>query len=150
MKKEIKTYCSPALGCMVGSANQVLLTELEKALKEEKLHLSSMEYLVLRALYSKDGIQQCEIAEMVGRHKAGICRCISGLVKKDLVYTEPVSYKCLKIYLTDEARLLQSRVMKVANDRHHALLNIISAEDLEIFNKVLETIIKQNKKGNIK
>ncbi|MDE7092856.1 MAG: MarR family transcriptional regulator, partial [Muribaculaceae bacterium] len=99
MKTENKTYQSPALGCMLGSANQILLGELEKALKEANLDLTTVDYLVLRALYSKDGIQQCEIADMVGRDKAGICRCVTGLVKKGLVRTEPISYKCLKVYL---------------------------------------------------
>ncbi|MDE7156273.1 MAG: MarR family winged helix-turn-helix transcriptional regulator [Muribaculaceae bacterium] len=141
MKTEKKTYQSPALGCMLGSANQILLVELERALKEAKLSLTTVEYLVLRALYSKDGIRQCEIGDMVGRDKAGICRCVTGLIKKGLVITEPVSYKCLKVYLTDKARLIQPKVMQVAESRHQGLVDLLTPEELNVFNKVLEKII---------
>ena len=142
MKTENKTYGSPALGCLLGSANQVLLGELEKALKKANLPLTTTEYLVLRALYSKEGIQQCEIADMVGRDKAGICRCVAGLAKKNFVRTETISYKCLKVYLTTDARAIQQQVMLVAEIRHKALADLVSADDLDVFKNVLETIIR--------
>lgn len=142
MKTENSIYQAPALGCIIGSVNQILLGELEKTLKEAKLPVTTAEYLVLRALYSREGIQQCEIAEMVGRDKAGVCRCVAGLVKKGLVRTEPISYKCLKVYLTDEARAIQPKVLEVAEVRQKALVDLVSQEELEVFNKVLEAIIK--------
>ena len=146
MKAENNTYQSPALGCMLSNANQILLKELERALKAAALNITSMEYLVLRALYSKDGIQQCEIAEMVGRDKAGVCRCVTGLVKKELVRVEPVSYKCLRVYLTATARSLQPKVMQVAEVRHKALLDLLTPNELAAFTKALDKIIKNKTK----
>ncbi|MBD5418659.1 MAG: MarR family transcriptional regulator [Bacteroides sp.] len=146
MKAENNTYQSPALGCMLSNANQILLKELERALKAAALNITSMEYLVLRALYSKDGIQQCEIAEMVGRDKAGVCRCVTGLVKKELVRVEPVSYKCLRVYLTATARSLQPKVMQVAEIRHKALLDLLTPNELAAFTKALDKIIKNKTK----
>lgn len=141
MKTKDETYKAPALGCMLGSANQILLGKLEKELKAAKMPLTTVDYLVLRALYAKEGIQQCEIAEMVGRDKAGICRCVTGLLKKGFVRTEPVSYKCLKVYLTDKAKAIESQVLQVAESRHQALVNLVSRRELEVFTKVLEKII---------
>ena len=149
MKAQNKTYQSPALGCMLGTANQVLLKELERALKDVDLNLTSTEYLVLRALYSKDGIRQCEIADMVGRDKAGICRCVTGLLRKGLVKVEPISYKCLRVYLTNTAYSIQSQVMHVAENRHRELVELLSPSELEAFTKALDKIIKVNKKGKI-
>ncbi|MBD5268510.1 MAG: MarR family transcriptional regulator [Bacteroides sp.] len=146
MKAENNTYQSPALGCMLSNANQILLKELERALKAAALNITSMEYLVLRALYSKDGIQQCEIAEMVGRDKAGVCRCVTGLVKKELVRVEPISYKCLRVYLTATARALQPKVMQVAEIRHKALLDLLTPNELAAFTKALDKIIKNKTK----
>lgn len=131
---------------MLSNANQILLKELERALKAAALNITSMEYLVLRALYSKDGIQQCEIAEMVGRDKAGVCRCVTGLVKKELVRVEPVSYKCLRVYLTATARSLQPEVMQVAEIRHKALLDLLTPNELAAFTKALDKIIKNKTK----
>ncbi len=146
MKAENNTYQSPALGCMLSNANQIFLKELERALKDAALNITTMEYLVLRALYSKDGIQQCEIAEMVGRDKAGVCRCVTGLVKKELVRVEPVSYKCLRVYLTATARSLQPKVMQVAEIRHKALLDLLTPNELAAFTKALDKIIKNKTK----
>ena len=146
MKAENAPYQSPALGCMLGTANQVLLKELERALKDAQLNLTSSEYLVLRALYTKDGIQQCEIADMVGRDKAGICRCVTGLVRKELVKVEPISYKCLRVYLTDRALAIQPQVMEVAESRHKELIELLSPAELDAFTKALKKIIENKTK----
>ena len=144
MKTESETYQSPALGCKLGTANQILLRELDKTLREAELPLTTVEYPVLRALYYKDGTQQCEIAEMVGRDKSAICRCVSGLVKKGLVRTIPVSYKCQRVYLTGEALSIQSRVMSVAESRHQALVELLGVSELEVFDKILDLIINNS------
>ena len=146
MKVENSFYQAPALGCMLGSANQVLLKELERALKAADLNLTSSEYLVLRALYTKDCIQQCEIADMVGRDKAGICRCVTGLVKKGLVWVEPVSYKCLRVHLTDSAVAIKPQVLQVAENRHRALIELLSPAELDAFTMALDKIIKHKTK----
>ncbi|MDE6084142.1 MAG: MarR family transcriptional regulator [Muribaculaceae bacterium] len=146
MKAENNIYQSPALGCKLGSANQVLQKELEQALKDAHLNLTSTEYLVLRALYSKDGIQQCEIADMVGRDKAGICRCVTALVRKGLVRVEPISYKCLRVYLTTTALALQPKVTQVAESRHKELIELLSPSELEAFINALDKIIRNKTK----
>ncbi|MDE6683085.1 MAG: MarR family winged helix-turn-helix transcriptional regulator [Muribaculaceae bacterium] len=141
MKKEIPHIESPAVGCMLGKAYQILLSQLAKALSDAGLEITTTEYLVLRALYSDEGIQQCEIASLTGKDKASICRCVSGLEKKSLVKTECVSHKCLRVYLTEQAREIEPRVMNVANIRHNVLLSMLSPSEFENFTKVLEKII---------
>ena len=132
---------NPALGCKIGQAYHILLSQLAGALKDEGLDITVGEYLVLRAVYSKEGLQQCEIADMVGKDRAAVCRCVAGLEKKGLVATEAVSYKCLRVYLTDRSREMQPRVMKVAALRHQALAGLTVPGDLEIFNRILDAII---------
>ena len=87
------TYRSPYLGCLVGAAYQKMTSELEIALKRERLSITVGEYMILRALYSHNQLQQCEICQMVGKDKASICRSVSALKKKGLVKTETVSHK---------------------------------------------------------
>lgn len=141
MKEKIINIESPALGCKVGRAYQIMLCQLASALKENGLDITTSEYLVLRAVYSKEGLQQCEIADMVGKDKAAVCRCVAGLIHKGLLFTDPVSYKCLKVYLTEKARKLEPQIMKVARLRHKALTDHTSPEELEIFIKILDNII---------
>ncbi|MDE7421130.1 MAG: MarR family winged helix-turn-helix transcriptional regulator [Muribaculaceae bacterium] len=136
-----KTYDMPYVGCLMGSAFQRLTVQLEAALKREGLGITSAEYMILRALYSRDGLQQCEIVDMVGKDKSSICRSVSALAKKDLVITEPVSYKCIRVWLTDKARGIQPRVMLIAEERHKALLNLAPQKDIEAFVRVLKAIM---------
>ncbi len=134
---------SPALGCLIGKAYQTLLSQLNNALKEAGLDITTSEYLVLRALYSSEGIQQCDIAQMVGKDKAAVCRCVAGLEKRGLVRTECVSHKCLRVFLTEKGREIEPKVMEVAHIRHKALLDLTTPQNLEIFTDLLQKMINQ-------
>ncbi|MDE6521949.1 MAG: MarR family winged helix-turn-helix transcriptional regulator [Muribaculaceae bacterium] len=136
-----KTYDMPCVGCLMGSAFQRLTVQLEAALKRVGLYITSAEYMILRALYSRDGLQQCEIVEKVGKDKSSICRSVSTLAKKNLVITEPISYKCIRVWLTDKARAIQPQVMKIADERHKALLKLAPQKDIEAFVRVLKAIM---------
>lgn len=145
MKKSILNIESPALGCLLGTAYQTLISQLDMALKDAGLNISTSEYLILRALYCGDGIQQCDIARMVGKDKAAVCRCVAGLVKKGLVRTETISHKCLRVYLTSEGTAIKNKVMEIAAARHKALTDITTPEKLAIFTEILESIVNTAK-----
>ncbi|MDE7347425.1 MAG: MarR family transcriptional regulator [Muribaculaceae bacterium] len=136
-----KTYDMPYVGCLMGSAFQRLTVQLEAALKRVGLGITAAEYMIIRALYSRDGLQQCEIVDMVGKDKSSICRSVAALAKKALVRTEPVSYKCIRVWLTDKAREIQPSVMQIATERHQALLNLATRKDIEAFVRVLKAIV---------
>lgn len=89
-----------------------------------------------------EGLQQCEIADMVGKDKASICRCVAALVRKGLFRTESVSHKCLRVYSTEEARRIEPDIMRVAATRHEELANLITPDELRVFTNVLEKIVR--------
>lgn len=129
------------MGCKVGKAYQIMLGQLATTLSDAGVDITASEYLVLRAVYSSAGLQQCEIADSIGKDKSAVCRCVSSLVKKGLLETKPISYKCLKVYLTDKSREIEPKIMEVAAFRNKALCELIPRKDLEIFNMVLDKII---------
>ncbi len=137
-----KTYGMPYVGCLVGAAFQKMTSQLETALKKAEIPITAAEYMILRALYSTDGLQQCEICEMVGKDKASICRSVSSLAKKGLINPEPVSYKCIRVWLTDKANEIKPQIMKIADDRHKALTSLASEKEVESFIKILNLISK--------
>ncbi|MDE6560165.1 MAG: MarR family winged helix-turn-helix transcriptional regulator [Muribaculaceae bacterium] len=136
-----KTYDMPYVGCLMGSAFQRLTIQLETTLKREGLEITAAEYMILRALYSRDGLQQCEIVDMVGKDKSSICRSVSALAKKNLVVTEPVSYNVIRVGLTAKAREEQPKVKQITKERHEALLKLASQKDIEAFVRVLKAIM---------
>ena len=141
MEKETKTYDSPYVGCRVGSAYQKMMIDLEAALKREGLKITGAEYMILRALYSSDGLQQCEISQMIGKDKASISRSVTALTKKGYIRQEQVSYKCCRIWLTEFAQRQKSGIMSIAAARHKALNDLAKPSDIESFVKVLKAIV---------
>ncbi len=138
-----KTYGMPYVGCLVGAAFQKMISQLETALKQDNLAITAGEYMILRALYSQDGLQQCEICDMVGKDKASICRSVSALNKKGLISTEPISHKCIRVWLTENAQEIKPQIMKIADQRHRALLSHASEAEIEVFTKILNSIVKE-------
>ena len=139
----LKTYAMPNLGCLIGTVYQLELAKLADELAKAGLDLTTTEYLVLRALYTRDGMQQCEIADLISKDKAAVCRCVSAMVRKGLVTTKSVSHKCLRVYLSPTGREIEPTVMSVADKRHNAFAAIASSEEIETFVSVLNKMIHQ-------
>lgn len=141
MENDKKLYDMPNTGCMVGTAYQTLLSKLSETLSTYGLNLTPPEYMVLRALYTADGMQQCELAALIGKDKGAVCRCVTAMVKKGLVRTESVSHKCLRLYVAPLGREIEPKVMAVARERHNALASLLTPEEMIMFDVVLEKII---------
>ncbi len=131
----------PNVGCMIGKVYQKLTSQLEAALKEAGLDITASEYLVLRVLYNRDGLQQCEIVDTLGKDKASVCRTVAALARKGLVDTEQVSHKCLRVWLSLLGRDLQPAILAVACERHQALVSVVPDGDMEVFVRVLNQIL---------
>ncbi len=146
MKDEKNIYGMPNMGCLIGTAYQTLVGELGEELRKAKVDITVPEYLVLRALYTRDGMQQCEIGDLIGKDKSAICRTVSGMARRGLVNTEAISHKCLRVWLTEDAKRIRPEVMMIALHRQKELEELCSEEELKIFNNVLQKIInKENK-----
>ena len=141
MKKMNENIGNPALGCKMGRAYQIMLGQLAKALADAGVDITTSEYLVLRAVFSNPGAQQCDIAELVGKDKAAVCRCVAALEKKGLLVTESVSHKCLKVYPSQQGLALEPKILQVAARRHKALTDMATAEELDSFTRLLDKII---------
>lgn len=141
MTKELNIYSMPNVGCMLGAAYQVLVVQLQAALSDAGLDLSVPEYLVMRTLYSRDGLQQCEIADILGKDKAAVCRCIKKMLEKGLVRAESVSHKCLRIYVDSKGREIHDDIMAVSVRRHRALESLLTRNEMSTFTTVLRKIL---------
>ncbi|MDE6007013.1 MAG: MarR family winged helix-turn-helix transcriptional regulator [Muribaculaceae bacterium] len=142
MKQEYMTYGGPNSGCLVGTAYQKMVSDLNEILREKVKELSVPEYMVLRSLYHRDGLQQCEICDIIGKDKGAVCRTVKSLIRKELVYAEIISHKCLKVYLTPKGESLRSEILKIADERERDLETLLGPKDLKIFLSCLKKIIE--------
>ncbi len=138
---DTKLYGMPNTGCMLGTAYQTLLSRLSETLSAYGLDLTPPEYMVLRALYTSDGMQQCDLAAMIGKDKGAVCRSVAAMVKKGLLRTEAVSHKCLRVYIAPKGREIEPKIMAVARARQEALASLLTPAELSTFDTVLKKII---------
>lgn len=129
------------MGCMLGTAYQTLVSQLAETLEKERCEISVAEYMVIRAIYSRDGMQQCEIGEMVGKDKGAVCRTVKSLEAKGLVRTEQISHKCLRVFITDKGIDLRPTVMHIAEAKDQQLTNLLGHVELEALKSALMKII---------
>ena len=77
----------------------------------------------------------------MGKDKASVCRTVASLARKGYVTTEPVSHKCLRVWVSDQGRKIQHLIDNVALKRHKALEAVVNAGEMDIFVKVLDQIL---------
>lgn len=134
----------PNTGCLLGVAFQRLYTSLDSSLKKTLPEISVPEYLILRVVYSQEGLQLCDIGERLGKDKGAISRCVSSLVAKKFLRTETVSHKCLRVYLSDKEREIWPAIHEVARRKQEELASILSDEELTELKRILHKIINLN------
>lgn len=131
----------PNVGCLLGTAYQIQLALLNSSLRNARLNISPAEYLILRGLYSEDGLQQCDLSDLLGKDKASVSRCVAAMERKGLVRTECISHKCRRVWLTEMSKVIKPEIMEIARQRHDALLNIANKEDMDAFVRVLKQMV---------
>lgn len=131
----------PNMGCLLGLAYQTEYSSLEATLKSEGVEISAPEYLVLRVIFNHEGLQLCEIGDILGKDKGAISRCVSALVRKQLVRTESVSHKCLRAYTSSKGEVLKPKILKVAALRQSELAEKLSEDEMQQLKTILTKII---------
>lgn len=143
MTKETYIYGSPHVGCLLGTAFQAQYSKLASALESKGLELAVSEYLILRTLYDNDGMQQCDIASSLGKDQAAVCRCVKKMAERELVRTEPISRKCLRVFVADKGRAIETSVMEVASEVHAQLAAMLTPREMQELVRLLNKV-----KGN--
>lgn len=143
MRKDNDIDRLPALGCAISVIHQRLISQLGDALTEAGLDITAAEYLVIRALYASDGIQQCEIAGMVGKDKAAVSRTVASLRQKGYVKTTPISHKCRTVHLTHSGVDIKNQIADIARRRHQAFAEMLTPNEFKTFSRLIDKISKQ-------
>lgn len=93
-----------SLGLFVHRASIALAKALNAALVEAGIDLPHSQFIVLRALYYRDGQSQLNIAKLLSKDTAAIKRTIDCLCEKGLVERQTVRAMKNSIQITDKGR----------------------------------------------
>lgn len=142
METDDMIYEIPNLGCLLGMAYQSELSRLGNALNDAGLDITAAEYIIMRLLYARGEMQQCEISRILNKDRASISRSIKFLEKKGIVRINQLSYKCSIVSLTESGDAMKPRIFKIAGQLQQSLNDRITPQQISILSEILKQIIK--------
>lgn len=129
-----------SLGFLLNRASFSLAKMLRAELKRNNLELPHSQFIVLRCLYYKDGLNQQEIATLLCKDAAAIKRTVDNLEGRGLVSRVHVSQRENSIRITDQGKELMPLALKCGDLALDKVLKDIEADDYELLKQLLHRI----------
>lgn len=107
---EVNTF-----GFYLHRALNTLIKRLNSSFKEHGIDLQHAQYIILKTLWTKDGLSQNDLVRCLGKDPAAISRAISYLQSKGYVERRPINGSTTGVYLTEKAISMQPQIEDVAN-----------------------------------
>ena len=127
---------------ITGKASTAIARRLQRKLNQASVNLTIEQWSILYHLWKQDGMTQQELCEASFRDKPSITRLVDNLEKLGLVnrMTDENDRRSNRIFLTADARKLEEKTMKLAEDTLNEALKGVPAEHVEISKQVLQSV----------
>ena len=127
---------------ITGKASTAIARRLQRKLNQASVNLTIEQWSILYHLWKQDGMTQQELCEASFRDKPSITRLVDNLEKLGLVnrVTDENDRRSNRIFLTADARKLEEKTMKLAEDTLNEALKGVPAEHVEISKQVLQSV----------
>ncbi|TKG88738.1 MarR family transcriptional regulator [Puteibacter caeruleilacunae] len=128
---------------LISVASRLLSSHLQQAFAVKNIDITIEQWTLLFYLWEKDGQTQRELSITSNKEKSTITRQINAMEKRGLIerQSHPVDKRNNIIVLTEKGKSIKTEALEAAGN---ITLNSelgVSDEDLEIFKRVLKTII---------
>ena len=127
---------------ITGKASTAIARRLQKNFKQAGVDITIEQWSVLYHLWKEDGQSQQQLCDATFRDKPSITRLVDNLEKLQLVkrVANKDDRRINRIYLTQQANLLQAQTMELANQTLNEALEGVSNEQIEIAKEVLQKV----------
>lgn len=127
---------------ITGKASTAIARRLQKNFKQAGVDITIEQWSVLYHLWKLDGQSQQQLCDATFRDKPSITRLVDNLEKLQLVtrVANKDDRRINRIYLTQQANLLQAQTMELANQTLNEALEGVSNEQIEIAKEVLQKV----------
>ena len=127
---------------ITGKASTAIARRLQKNFKQAGVDITIEQWSVLYHLWKQDGQSQQQLCDATFRDKPSITRLVDNLEKLQLVtrVANKDDRRINRIYLTQQANLLQAQTMELANQTLNEALEGVSNEQIEIAKEVLQKV----------
>lgn len=127
---------------ITGQASTAIARRLQKNFRENGIEITIEQWSILYHLWKEDGISQQQLCDASFRDKPSITRLVDNLEKINLVkrVASVNDRRINMIYLTEEARQLQDKLMELANQTLNEALEGVTNGQIEIAKEVLQKV----------
>src|SRR5690606_231931 len=113
---------------ITGKASTAIARRLQKNFREQNVEITIEQWSILYHLWKNDGVSQQQLCDASFRDKPSITRLVDNLEKLNMVNRVPNTddRRINLIYLTEEARQLQDKLMGIAEQTLNEALEGVS------------------------
>lgn len=114
----------------------------KKFLSEHGIDVSSEQWVIMKRIYEKEGINQREIAGITYKDPASVTRIIDLLEKQELVSRKDIDgdRRSYNMFLTKKGKQLVEKIIPLAKELRTQGLKSVSRTELDTLKKVLDKI----------
>lgn len=129
-----------SLGLVVSMADNAMAKCLARRFKEVGIDLPHSQFILLRALYYRDGMSQLEAANLLSKDAAAIKRTVDYLESKGLIERRQVRPLKNALFLTERGRSVIPAAIKVADGLIGEIFGDMPADKRQRLMAALRTI----------
>ncbi|MDH5603819.1 MAG: MarR family transcriptional regulator [Cyclobacteriaceae bacterium] len=135
----------------IGEVDKIIRDNVLTIFKENGHDISPEQFTILVVLWYLDGLTQNTIAATVNRDKTTISRVLDRMVKNGLILRGKgkEDKRERKIFITKKGKKVQEKLIEKTNVVYHRALMNITDEEINIANRVLNTIFKNLQKESL-
>ncbi len=132
------------MGYFINKTAALMRNHLMKEFQREYPGITVDYWVILNRLWIEDGINQTSLARLTAKDNASITRILDGMQRKGLVERrqDPGDRRAYRIYLTEDGKLLEQPLKRIASAHLEKGRKNLSDQDLTQLKRILETIIK--------
>ena len=138
-----------SIGYSINLVATTVKTNFTKLL-QSKCGIAAEQFATLKIIKEDDGVTQTRIAELLGKDKTTVGRSIESLLKKGLLAREDIESdkRANRVVLTPKAEHILEIAIPLSQKFNETVKSKLSKEEIEIFFKVLDTILEESQNMN--
>ncbi|WP_304543380.1 MarR family winged helix-turn-helix transcriptional regulator [Sulfurimonas microaerophilic] len=135
-----------SIGYQTNLVATILKTSFTKLI-QPRFGIAAEQFATLKIINEEQDVTQTKIADLLGKDKTTVGRSIESLIKKGLLIREEsvMDKRANRVFLTPEAKEILAGANKIGLQYNEALKEKISEKELEVYFKVLKTILQESK-----
>lgn len=130
------------MGFITNIASKKLSEEFNRRL--ESYGVTRVNWIAIYYIGENNGISQRELSNKMDVNESSIARLLDRMEKEEFTIRtkDPKDRRTTRIFLTDKGKSLRKNLIPLAEEFQNDVTRELSADELEVFKKVLEKMIE--------